>query len=159
MIRYDLTCGCGARFDGWFRSSADFDAQQARGLLACPACGSAAVAKALMAPAIAAGRKGGNAESETPSAAPTPAAEPGASVELASEGDRELRARLRELRDHISRTSENVGDRFPELARKMHAEEIEHRSIYGRATPDEARALAEDGVAFQPLPAFPDDAN
>ncbi|GLK76654.1 hypothetical protein GCM10008171_19080 [Methylopila jiangsuensis] len=161
MIRYDLTCGCGARFDGWFRSSADFDAQQARGLLSCPACGGSAVTKALMAPAIAAGRKGAETEAEPPAPSPTPspAGASGESVELASEGDRELRARLKALRDHVTRTSENVGDRFPDLARRMHAEEIERRSIYGRATPDEARALAEDGVAFHPLPAFPDDAN
>ncbi|MFD1333624.1 DUF1178 family protein [Methylopila musalis] len=159
MIRYDLTCGCGARFDGWFRSSADFDSQQTRGLLSCPACGGSAVTKALMAPAIAAGRAATPTESEAPASAPAPAAEPGPAMELASDGDRELRARLRALRDHVTRTSENVGDRFPDLARRMHAEEIEHRSIYGRATPDEARALADEGVAFQPLPSFPDDAN
>ncbi|GBD50753.1 DUF1178 family protein [Methylopila sp. Yamaguchi] len=151
MIRYQLTCAAAHGFDGWFRSSADFDGQAERGLLSCPACGSAEVRKALMAPALA-------TASDVPGpalAAPSPA-EP---VTLVSEKDRALRAMLRELREHVTRTAEDVGDRFPEVARQIHAEEIEPRSVYGRATFEEAKALAEEGVPVHPLPRFPDDGN
>jgi hypothetical protein len=76
-------------------------------------------------------------------------------------GDKEqrLRAMLREVRDQVMRNAEDVGDRFPEVARRMHAEEIEKRSIYGRASAEEARALVEEGVEIQPLPRLPDDTN
>lgn len=76
--------------------------------------------------------------------------------ELALVGDKEqkLRGMLREIRDHMTKNSEDVGDRFAEVARKMHSEEIEHRTVHGRATAEEARALAEEGVPVQPLPVF-----
>ncbi|GLK79473.1 DUF1178 family protein [Methylopila turkensis] len=152
MIRYDLACACGRRFDGWFRSSQDFDAQAARGLLSCPACGSVDVSKALMAPAVATRR----AETfAAPAAAPSE--EASQAVALVTEKDRAIRAMLRELRAHVKNNAEDVGDRFPEMARRMHAEEIERKSIYGRATADEAKALAEEGVEVHALPRFPDD--
>lgn len=154
MIRYDLTCRCRARFDGWFRSSSDFDAQQTRGLLGCPACGSSGVEKALMAPAL-----GGSSESAERVGAPEAASAEPQAVALLSEKERQLRAMLREIRDKVVATSEDVGERFPDIARRMHAEEIERRSIYGKATPDEARALAEEGVDIHPLPRFPDEGN
>lgn len=147
MIRYDLTCASGHGFDAWFRSSADYDAQEAGGLLACPVCGSPRVAKALMAPAIA--TRGTKAEAP---AAPS-------EVALAGGADERLRDMLREIKRHVTATSEDVGERFPEVARQMHAEEIEHRSIRGRATAEEAKALIEEGIAVQPLPHFPDDGN
>lgn len=149
MIRYDLRCDEGHGFDAWFRSSGDFDAQSDRALLACPSCGSAKVGKALMRPAIGAG------SAERGDGAATPSGE----VALASDHDRRIRDMLGALKKQVSETSEDVGERFPEVARKMHAEEIEHRSIRGRATADEARALADEGVPIQQLPRFPDDAN
>lgn len=165
MIRYDLACTDGHGFDGWFRSSADFDAQAARGLLSCPVCGSEKVAKALMTPAI--GRSDRAApSSETAEAAPSepqpaasePSAEPTPGmVALLSERDRELRAMLRAVREKLTANSENVGDKFAETARQMHNEEIEHRSIYGRATPEEAREMAEEGIEFHPLPTLPEE--
>lgn len=151
MIRYQLTCAAGHGFDGWFRSSADFDSQAEHGLLSCPACGSAEVRKALMAPAVAASSDVARPAVETPS--------PAEPVTLVSEKDKALRAMLRELREHVTRNAEDVGDRFPEVARQIHAEEIEPRSVYGRATFEEAKALAEEGVAVHPLPRFPDDGN
>ena len=60
--------------------------------------------------------------------------------------ERELRAKLKELRDHIVKNADNVGERFPNEARKMHYGDIEHRPIYGEASPDEARALIDEGV-------------
>jgi hypothetical protein len=164
VICYELACDRGHVFDGWFRSSADFDAQAARGLLTCAVCGSEKVEKALMTPAI--GRSDRPApSSETAEAAPPepqPASEPPAEppsgmVALLSERDRELRAMLRAVREKLTANSENVGDKFAETARQMHNEEIEHRSIYGRATPEEAREMAEEGIEFHPLPSLPEE--
>lgn len=155
MIRYGLTCAAAHAFDGWFRSSADFDAQAARRLLTCPACGSAEVRKALMAPAVSAAKGAEPAE-----AGPVPAAsEERADVALVDDASAKLKMMLREFRAELTKNSENVGDKFPEVARKMHAEEIERRTVHGRATAEEARALAEEGVAIHALPTFPDDLN
>ncbi|WP_020181081.1 DUF1178 family protein [Methylopila sp. M107] len=154
MIRYGLVCASGHGFDAWFRSSGDFESQSAKGLLSCPDCGVSAVTKALMAPALATGGSAGAATTEAP-----PAAEPAESLTLVDDKKAKLRQLLREVRAEITKGSEDVGDRFPEVARKMHAEEIEQRTIHGRATPEEARALVDEGVAVQPLPAFPDDLN
>ena len=73
--------------------------------------------------------------------------------------ERELRAKLKELREHLTKNSENVGSKFPEVARKMHYGEIEHRSIYGEASPQEAKELHEEGVEFHPIPVLPDEHN
>jgi hypothetical protein len=78
---------------------------------------------------------------------------------MISPQERELRTKLKELRDHLTKNADNVGAKFPEQARKMHYGEIEHRSIYGEATPDDANALAEEGIEFHPLPILPDDRN
>jgi hypothetical protein len=82
-----------------------------------------------------------------------------ASTPLLMAQERELRAKLRELRDHIVKNADNVGERFPNEARKMHYGDIEHRPIYGEATPDEARALIDEGVEVSPIPVLPDDRN
>ena len=89
-------------------------------------------------------------------AAETPAAE---STPLMMAQERELRAKLKELRDHIVKNADNVGERFPTEARKMHYGDIEHRPIYGEASPEEARALIDEGVEVSPLPVLPDDRN
>src|SRR6202023_1808024 len=129
-------------------------------LVNCPACGSAKVERAIMAPQIMS-RKG--RESAPPAPAPTPAptadAAVTASTPLMMAQERELRAKLKELRDHIVKNADNVGERFPNEARKMHYGDIEHRPIYGEASPDEARSLIEEGVEVSPLPVLPDDRN
>ena len=81
------------------------------------------------------------------------------STPLLMSQERELRAKLKELRDHITKNADNVGERFPNEARKMHYGDIEHRPIYGEASPDEARALIDEGVEVSPLPVLPDDRN
>lgn len=154
MIRYDLRCDAGHGFDGWFRSSGDFDGQSAGGLLSCPVCGSAAVAKALMAPAVSTKRA-----RMTGGPASDPATSPAQEVALVDDKQRELRKMLRDLRSHMTENSEDVGDRFPEIARKMHAEEIEQKTVHGRTTAEEAKALIDEGVPVQPLPTFPDEMN
>jgi hypothetical protein len=89
---------------------------------------------------------------------PAPA-ETKAPVAMVSPQEREFRAKLKELREHLTKNAENVGGKFPEEARKMHYGEIEHRSIYGEATPKDAKELAEEGIEFHPLPVLPDEHN
>jgi hypothetical protein len=157
MIRYALNCEKGHGFESWFQNSAAYDKQVKRALITCPICGSAKIEKAIMAPRL------GNAEmAETPKTPPAPAAPPATSnapVAVMSPPERELRQKLKELRDHITKNADYVGPRFPEQARKIHYGEMEHRSIYGEASPDEAKELHEEGIAFHPLPILPDEFN
>ena len=165
MIRYSLICERKHDFEIWFKNSADFDKQSARGLVACPACGSAKVEKAIMAPSLGRGsRKGtGPAMPDVAPDAPAPQAPSPAEnktpMAMVSPQERELRAKLKELRDHLTKNAENVGGKFPEEARKMHYGETEHRSIYGEASPQEAKDLLDEGVELHPLPVLPDDRN
>ena len=78
---------------------------------------------------------------------------------LISEHERELRSKLKELRDHLIKNADYVGPQFAEEARKMHYGEIEHRSIYGEASPEEATSLLDDGIEFHPLPYLPNERN
>jgi hypothetical protein len=154
MIKYTLVCEQRHEFESWFASSGAYDKQEKRGLVSCPACGSGKVEKAIMAPRLSGTRKGKKraAAAETPAAAPAP-------VAMLSPQEQELRSKLKELRDHITSNADYVGKKFPEEARKMHYGEIEHRSIYGEASPDEAKELAEEGIEFHPLPVLPDEHN
>lgn len=153
MIRYALRCARGHEFESWFKSSAAYDSQRKRGLVACPACNSTKVEKAIMAPRVAA--RGKTSATEPP---PQPAGDPATPLMMAPQ-ERELAAKLKELRDHVLKTADNVGRKFPDEARKMHYGDIEHRAIYGEATTEEARALIDEGVEVAPLPVFPDDRN
>jgi hypothetical protein len=156
MIHYNLRCARGHAFESWFQSSSAYETQEKRKLVNCPICGSAEVERAIMAPQIVS-KKG----REVAVAAPAPATEVAtpASTPLLMAQERELRTKLKELRDHIVKSADNVGERFPVEARKMHYGDIEHRPIYGEASPDEARALIEEGVEVTPLPVLPDDRN
>lgn len=156
MIRYNLRCDKGHAFESWFQSSSAYEAQEKRKLVNCPACGSAKVERAIMAPQIVS-KKGRDIEAPAPAAA-TDVSAP-ASTPLMMAQERELRAKLRELRDHIVKNADNVGERFPNEARKMHYGDIEHRPIYGEASPEEARSLIDEGVEVSPLPVLPDDRN
>jgi hypothetical protein len=91
--------------------------------------------------------------------APVPPIPPKTPVAMMSTAERELRHKLKELRDHITKNAHYVGARFPEEARKIHYGEAEHRSIYGEASPQEAQQLHEEGIEFHPLPILPDDKN
>jgi hypothetical protein len=172
MIKYALRCEHGHEFESWFKNSAAFDNQKKRGLVACPGCGSAKVEKAIMAPRLA--RSEGAERQPRPSApapppastgpaslpVPMPSVPPGkGTVAIMSPQERELRKKLKELRDHITKNADYVGQRFPEQARKIHYGEVEHRSIYGEASPEEAKELHEEGIEFHPLPILPDEFN
>jgi hypothetical protein len=158
MIRYDLRCERGHAFESWFQSSSAYDSQVRRQLVSCPSCGSVKIEKAIMAPRI--GRK--KQESAAPAQPPETAAtevSAAATTPLMMAQERELRAKLKELRDHVTKNADNVGERFPTEARKMHYGDIEHRPIYGEASPDEARSLIDEGIEVTPLPVLPDDRN
>jgi hypothetical protein len=161
MIRYTLVCNKRHEFESWFSNSSAYDRQAKRGLVTCPLCGSAKVEKALMAPRLARAATSPGQEAPPPAAAATPPApaQPPTPVAMISPQEREFRRKLRELRDHLVRNAENVGPRFPEEARKMHYGEAKHRSIYGIASPEDAKELHEEGIEFSPLPLLPDERN
>ena len=146
MIRYDLLCGKGHEFDGWFSDSAAYDKQAKRGLISCTECGDTKIQKQLMAPGLA---SKGNRRSETQAMTAGPV-DPRAAV---------MMQMMREYRKHVVANSENVGDKFVEEARKIHFKEVEERPIYGNATADDARALIDEGIDVQPIPRLPEDGN
>ncbi len=136
MIRYALTCAAEHPFEAWFSSSSDYDDQAARGLVECPFCGSRTVSKQIMSPAVAGTKK---------------RAVPDAPLQtLMSDMARKVRA-------HVEANFDYVGDSFAREARAIHEGTSEHREIYGEATPQEVRALKEDGIPCAPLPAPPPD--
>jgi hypothetical protein len=160
MIRYNLRCERGHAFESWFQSSSAYESQEKRKLVNCPSCGSAKVERAIMAPQIVS-KKGRESVEPAPAPVAMPSTDVAAptSTPLMMAQERELRAKLRELRDHIVKNADNVGERFPNEARKMHYGDIEHRPIYGEASPEEARSLIDEGVEVSPLPVLPDDRN
>lgn len=162
MIRYTLRCDKDHTFESWFPSSDSYEKQKAHGFVACPTCGSVAVEKAVMAPSVARTDRPRVAQPrppEAPAAEPAPAPTPAEQMALMSEPERELRRMLRAVREHVTSTADYVGDQFADLARKMHQGDVEHRSIYGEATPEEVRTLKEEEVEVFALPVLPDERN
>jgi hypothetical protein len=158
MIRYALICAKGHSFESWFQNSAAYDKQAKRALVTCPVCGTAKVEKEIMSPRLARSRK----RDEAPAPASGTTSEQTSEktpVAMVSPQERELRKKLKELREHLTQNADYVGPKFPEEARKMHYGEIDHRSIYGEASPEDAKKLYEEGVEFHPLPILPDDRN
>jgi hypothetical protein len=152
MIHYQVQCRQGHGFDGWFRDSAAFEAQAARGLIACPVCADTGVTRALMAPAVAKGRELVPA-APAPSPAPSPPTRP-----VAVAGDRmpdHVRAMLQRLRAEVERHCDYVGGKFAEEARRIHNGLSERRGIYGEATQEEAQALADEGIEVARIPWVP----
>ena len=141
MISFSIVCENDHDFEAWFRNGDDFDAQRRRKLIACPACGSTKVEKALMAPAVSTGRR-----------------KEKMALAISTE-QRKAMAKLKELTEKLKQGADYVGDKFADEARKIHFGETEARGIYGEATVDEARSLHEDGVEFLPLPNIPDEQN
>ena len=136
MIRYALLCEHDHEFEGWFGASADFDDQQARGLLDCPVCGSKAVRKAIMTPAVA-GTKN-RSQNNSP-----------------AQNHEMMMQAMSAVRRHVEENFDDVGDAFAQEARAIHEGRSEERGIYGQATSQEVRDLVEDGVPIAPLPPAP----
>ncbi len=135
MIRYALLCEHDHPFEAWFGSSGDYDDQAARGLVECPFCASRAVRKQVMAPAVA-GARGSDA--------PSP--------EAAAKMRFMMMEAAGKVRAHVESHFDYVGDTFAREARAIHEGRSEERGIYGEASPEEVKALAEDGVKVAPLP-------
>jgi hypothetical protein len=144
MIKYALGCAGGHAFDSWFSDSASYDKQRKRGFVACPECGSTRVDKAIMAPAIVGGDR--------------------ATVQTVPElvvDDRRRQARefFLRMRREIEANTDDVGAKFPDVARAIHFGDEPERAIRGRASLAEAKSLLEDGVAVMPLPMLEDELN
>ena len=128
MIRFSLRCVSGHEFEAWFRNGEGYEAQQAAGEIACPECGATHVEKALMAPSI------------------------GRSRDVAPVSPAQLRSALVELRRQVESHCDYVGPQFAEEARRIHYGESDQRGIYGEATENESRELAEEGIKFGRVP-------
>ena len=135
MIRYALACDQAHEFEGWFGSSEDFDAQASAAQIGCPACGSTAVAKQIMAPMVAGTKR--NSPDMTPQARDV------------------MMQAMSKVRQHVEDNFDYVGDTFAQEARAIHEGASEERGIYGEATLAEVRQLTEEGVHFAPLPPAP----
>jgi len=142
VIRYSLVCDNAHDFEGWFSGSADFDRQVEAGLLTCPVCNSAAISKSLMAPSVSTARK----KEEKQAVA----------MDIAQ---KQVMAKIREAVAAIKANAEDVGEKFPEEARKIHYGEADARGIIGQASFADVRELIEEGIEVAPLPALPEDAN
>ena len=152
MIVFDLSCEHGHRFEGWFSSSGDYDAQREGGIVNCPQCGSFAVDKAPMAPAVP--KKGNQFPAVAGKQTMTRGSMPPQVVEALQ--------KLAEAQANALKSSKWVGDAFAEQSRAMHYGERDAETIHGQATPDEAHALFEEGIPVAPLPfpvAPPEDLN
>ncbi len=142
MIRFNLICDSKHNFEIWFSGSSDFEKQTSMGLVSCPHCGSVEVEKALMTPSVSTSRK------------------KEASTRLAlNNAQQAAMDHLRGAVKAIKENSEDVGERFPEEARKIHYGESEERGIIGQAKPEEVKALVEEGVGIAPLPDLPEEKN
>lgn len=147
MIVFDLLCGKGHRFEGWFASARDFSSQKQRKLLSCPTCGSTEVKRVPSAARVNVG-------------APAPAQpEPGAKKADMSGKDPFAIAQVlySNMLDELLTKSEDVGRRFPEEARRIHYEEAPARAIRGQATNEEHAELLEEGIPVARLPVPPSD--
>jgi hypothetical protein len=144
MIKYALGCAEGHAFESWFPDSAAYEKQRKRGFVVCPECGSTQVDKAIMAPAVVGGERGAV---ESP-------------LEIVVD-DRRRQARefMLRMRREIEANTDDVGAKFPQVARAIHLGEEPERAIRGRASLEEARSLVEDGVNVAPLPMLEDELN
>jgi hypothetical protein len=137
VIKFTLRCEADHEFEGWFRDNAAFEEQAGKGVLSCPICGDARVAKSIMAPSV-----------RTSEAAQAARAEKQARMAA-------FMKQLRSAHEHVEKNFENVGDRFAQEARAIHHGDKEKRDIFGQATLDEAKSLHDEGIGFGILPPLP----
>jgi len=141
MIRYDLVCENEHFFESWFKDSKSYQKQLEAEEIACPKCNNSNISKSLMAPGIPkkTNTKNGNV--------------------IANSSSSSLNNAIRKIRDEVKKNSEYVGDQFPEEARKIHYNEAEMRSIYGKASKKEITELVDEGIDIIQIPEIPDDKN
>jgi hypothetical protein len=155
VIKYSLVCDAAHDFESWFASSESYETQVKRGYVTCPFCQSAKVSKAIMAPHVARRDRPVEVAAAEPA---VPAVQP-QGVALLDERQQQLRSMIRELHEKIVASSDDVGEAFPEEARKMHDGETPARSIRGKASFEEARTLLEEGIPVLPIPDLPEERN
>ena len=151
MIHYDLRCSEDHAFDGWFKDSAAFERLAKRGLVECPHCGDAKVERALMRPAVAK-REAPPAPVPAP---PQPQSQPQAAAVAGGPMPAHMRAMLQRMRAEVEKHCDYVGPQFADEARKMHRGESDKRGIYGETSPEQAEALAEEGIEVSRIPWVP----
>ena len=143
MIVFDLSCKDGHRFEGWFGSAKDFEAQKKRGLLSCPSCGGTGLERALSAPRL-------NMGAQAPQKPQVPVQK---TPDMEGKDPFAVAQMLySRMLDEILTKSEDVGSKFPEEARKIYYKESEGRAIRGQATKEEHDALVDEGI---PVARFP----
>ncbi|MCK0099512.1 DUF1178 family protein [Qipengyuania sp. S6317L1] len=156
MIVFDLHCEHGHRFEGWFKSSSDYEEQKTRGLVTCPECATDAVSKAPMAPAVPA--KGNSKPDRALASRPEQQSAPGEGKAVTNAPPpAEVQKAMEALAKAQAKALENstyVGKNFVKEAREMHYGERDEAPIHGQASLEEAKELAEEGVPVAPLP-FP----
>lgn len=140
----NLQCRHGHAFEGWFASHEDYESQRGRGLVTCPVCNDAEVAKMPSAPRL-------NLGHDAPAAPSVPAA-PAPAQDVASMTPQQLQAAWMKMVRHVMTHTEDVGTQFAEEARKIHYGEADHRNIRGQASREETEALLDEGIDILPLP-------
>jgi len=153
MIHYDLRCSQEHSFDGWFKDSTAYEKLAKRGLVECPHCGDTKVDRALMRPAVATRRAALPAPEASPPATPQPVPTP-ATVAGGPLPDH-MRAMLQRMRAEVENHCDYVGPQFADEARKMHRGESDKRGIYGETSPEQAEALADEGIEVSRIPWVP----
>ncbi len=167
MIELTLVCHDGHRFNAWFPDSASFEAQNTRGLVSCPHCGSLQVSKGLQSPSVVGGRTrtrsdhpAGQVSSSAPTSGQAAVASPAPqAVAPTAEHIAQMQAfvsNMRRLQAYVQQTFDDVGKEFSDEARKIHYGEAEERGIYGQATGDEIEELLDEGIEIMPLPKLPE---
>lgn len=154
---FDLECGNGHVFEGWFSAANSFDKQAEQGLLSCPVCGSGDVQRKLSAPRINLGKSETESGAAPVSAGHDESVKESSGVATGTEQLARLQAQLfRHMREMV-RNSEDVGAQFAQEARKIHSGEAQERLIRGKATAQEQRELLEEGITVMPVPDFLND--
>jgi len=131
MIKYNLICKCEKNFESWFASSLEFDSLLKRKIIKCIYCGSSAVKKTVMAPRLT---KKSN------------------QILKKSKLQKSIKKQLVDFKRYIEKNCEDVGERFPQEARKIHYDKKTSKGIYGKATPEETSELIEEGIDVNTLP-------
>jgi hypothetical protein len=131
----NLRCSLGHDFEGWFGSEDDFQLQLGTQLVECPLCGDTAVSKQLSAPRLNLGAQA-----------------PDAKQEVVTTPDATMQAAWLKMVRHVMANTDDVGERFPEEARRIYYGETEERGIRGQASREETEALMEEGIGVMPLP-------
>ena len=131
MIKYNLKCESNHNFDAWFSDSSNFDEQNKKNLIFCPKCNSTKIEKNIMAPNI-----GSKKQSYT----------------NALKTEKNYEKIIKNIRKHVEKNFEYVGNKFADEARAIHYGEKEEREIYGETSVEEAIDLIEEGVNVSPIP-------